>query len=170
MKRQHLPIGMLVVGVLAIISGGLAGCDLFGGGGGTSLPKEIVMWGDPDPESDAMFATVRDVNNEDDRFVVIGTDGKVQFSVGKVCNVCTVEGSTILVDGGRINIRFGPGLNGTGERRPFLVNDEGYYIQLVTKADTVVFVAETVVFEEPDNPDDDLAVRVGSFPNPALAG
>ncbi|MCP4591868.1 MAG: hypothetical protein GY842_14120, partial [bacterium] len=115
------------------------------------------------------YASVRDANDAEDRFVLIGSGGEVQFNIGKMCDACTVEGATILVDGEeRMLIRFSTGPDGEGERRPFLVSTDGFYIELVTEGEVVLFQEEDVRFEEPDDATDDLARRVGTIPNPAL--
>ena len=135
------------------------------------MPAEVVVWGDPDAGNNETFWAVRDADDSELAYLVVGTDGRVQFSNGKVCNVCAVENSTILVDGmPRMNIRFSSGPDGEGNRYPFLVSTDGFYIELVADTgDAVIFQAEDTVFEEEDDPSDDLAERAGTIANP-LAG
>jgi hypothetical protein len=157
--------------VLGLVLAGLGltgGCGLFPSDT-RQLPTEVVVWGDPDPENDGEFTSVRDANDVSDRWVLIGTDGQVQFSNGKVCRECSVADATILVnETPRINIRYSTGPDGAGERRPFLVSTDGFYIELVTSGDSVTFQEEEAVFEQDDDPSDDLAERVGTTPNPTL--
>ncbi|MCP4594727.1 MAG: hypothetical protein GY842_28680, partial [bacterium] len=170
MIRQQVAMGYVLAGMVAVCGCVVTGCDTLGGGGGiTELPADVVVWGDADTENDATYASIRDANDLEDRFVLIGSEGEVQFNIGKVCEACTVEGSVILVDGEeRILIRFGTGPDTEGERRPFLVSTDGFYIELVTEGEVVLFQEEDVRFEEPDDATDDLARRVGTIPNPAL--
>jgi hypothetical protein len=161
-------------GRTAVIGLGLAVLSLAGGCGLTQndtrqLPTEVVVWGDPDPENEEQFTSVRDANDVSDRWVLIGTDGQVEFSNGLVCRECTVSDATISLSGTpRMNIRFGTGPDGEGERRPFLVSTDGFYIELVTSGDSVTFQEEEAVFEENDDPSDDLAERVDTMANPTL--
>ncbi|MCK4659931.1 MAG: hypothetical protein KAV82_10460 [Phycisphaerae bacterium] len=170
MTRRNLWVNLFWVGMVGPISGVLIGCNQGGGSSIPALPAELVVWGDPTPDSDAMFTSVRDFSNVDTSFVVIGTNNLVQFFNEKVCNVCEVQESTILINGTpRVDIRFGPGPDGTGERRPFLVSVDGYYIELVQESGAISFQEKDVVFEENDDPSDDLAQRVGTMPNPTAA-
>ena len=170
MKRQRVSAGVCVVGAGVMLTITLTGCDLFGGGNRiTELPAEVVIWSDPDPDNEDTYWSIRDVNDDPARFVVIGTGGEVQFNIGKVCNVCDVDGATIAIDGTpRMNIRFGLGPDGTGPRRPFLVATDGFYIELVSEGDSITFQEEDLRFEENDNSSDDLAQPVGVIPNPTL--
>lgn len=149
----------------------LGGCGWFSPRQVTELPKRLVAWGDPDPNSDATAVAVRDVNDLDDRFVVIGTNGLVQFSVGKVCRDCAVEGATIFIDGEpRMHVRFGGGPHGAAERQPYLVSTNGFYVQLLSDSNVVMFQEEDLPFEPQNDPSDDLAERVGVIDNPAVTG
>ena len=169
MKQRTTIVCIVLIGTTAILSGGLTGCDTGGGGRITQLLPEVVVWGDPNPDNDSTYWSIRDVNNAFDRFAVIGTGGEVEFSNGKVCNTCDVEGSTILIDGTpRVNLRFGTGPDGGDERRPFLVSIDGYYVELVSDGDVIMFQEEEERFEEDDDPSDDLAERVSTMPNPTL--
>lgn len=170
MKKLHKSFSLVLVGVMAVIVGGLVGCDT-NPNLVKELPAELVLWGDPDPDNNATFAYVRDINDMDYRHITIGANGTVQFSNFKICNVCGVDESTILINGEpQINIRFSTGPDGVGERRPFLVSADGFYIELVQTDSTISFQEEDVVFEENDDPSDDLAERIGTTPNPARAG
>jgi hypothetical protein len=148
----------------------MTGCDFLGDGNRiTELPAEVVVWSDPDAGNESAYLSVRDANDIEDRFILIGTGGEVQFSTGKVCNLCEAQGATIAIEGTpRVNIRFGVGPDGVGPRRPFLVSTDGFYIQLVSDGETVAFQEEGVRFEDDDNLADDLAQPAGSVPNPAL--
>ncbi|MFH0980172.1 MAG: hypothetical protein V2A79_01365 [Planctomycetota bacterium] len=170
MPSGRIPVCGWSVGMMLLVMGGLVGCG--GGSGVPALPDEIIVWGDPDPANqDDEYASIRDVNDLDERFVVIGTNGMVQFANEKVCTVCEAEGATILIDGTpRINIRFGSGPDGFGGRRPFLVSTDGYYIEVVEQNNAIIFQEEIERFEEDDYLGDDLAEQVGTIPNPALEG
>jgi hypothetical protein len=149
----------------------LTGCQSQGGGG-VDLPNQVVVWGDPeDPEIQGR--NVRDANNDDESFVLIGTNGRVQFEpLRLVCNDCQVEGATIELETGQlIDIRFGLGPDGTGGRRPFLVDREsGEFIELLGgRSEPVEFRRSGAMFEEPDDRADDLAVAVDEAANPTVA-
>ncbi len=170
MKHRRVSVGAVLAGVTTVVLGGALGCNAKPGGPRVpALPDELVVWGDPDPDNPETYASIRDVHDQDDVFVVIGTNGQVQLANEKVCNICEVQGSTILIDGTpRINIRFSSGPDGFGPRRPFLVSTDAFYIELVGDETSITFQEENVRFEEDDNLTDDLAVRVGTIPNPAL--
>jgi hypothetical protein len=126
------------------------------------------VWGDP--ASDSEGTTIRDVNDLEDRFVVVGAEGGVQFSDGTVCSDCTVTDATIRIDNtARMHIRFGTGPGGGDVRRPYLVSTDGFYIELVGAEGGVTFQEEDLRFEEPDDPPDDLAEQVGTTQNPLVA-
>jgi hypothetical protein len=148
------------------------GCNFFGGSDAiTEVPAELVIWGDPDPDSDVRYMEVYDVNELAERFIAVGTNGQLQFSNGEVCRTCSVVGSTVSLDGvPRMYIRYSVGADGEGSRRPFLVSTDGFYIELVATDQGISFVEEAARFEADDNLDDDLAERVGTVTNPALAG
>ncbi|MCP4248506.1 MAG: hypothetical protein GY778_15770 [bacterium] len=151
----------------------LVGCQNQGSGGGpTELPDSVVVFSDPE-NSERQGSNIRDANNDDESFVMIGSNGKVQFlPVPTVCNDCTVEGATITLDGGQlIDIRFGLAPDGTGSRRPFLVDrTSGEFIELLGGgSDPVEFSRSGAVFEEPDDSSDDLAVEAGTTDNPAAS-
>ncbi|MCH7812592.1 MAG: hypothetical protein IID40_01095 [Planctomycetes bacterium] len=159
--------------LLVCLSCSLIGCQNQGSGGGpTELPNSVVVYSDPqDPERQG--SNVRDANNDDDSFVLIGSNGKVQFMpTPTVCNDCSVTGATITLDGDQlIDIRFGLAPDGTGSRRPFLVDrTSGNFIQLVGGgSSSVTFQVTETVFEEPDDSTDDLADEAGTIDNPAAA-
>ncbi len=170
MKRHQQWVYVIGAGLMVGMLSGSLGCRTGDSGAITDLPAEIVVWGDTDPENDEAFASIRDANDVDDRFVVIGTNDQVQFSNSRVCNTCTVEGYTISVDGTpRVNIRFSSGPDGFGTRRPFLVSTDGYYVQLLLGDDNnYTFQEVDQRFEDPDNLSDDVGVRVGTIANPAV--
>jgi hypothetical protein len=150
----------------------LAGCTAQRGES-TQRPAELVVWDDPD--SAGSGTTIRDANNDSTRFVVIGTNGAVQFSPGEtVCNDCEadVDNATIDVQGNMIDIRFGVGVTGDTNRRLFLVDREsGNFVQLVGGGSAPVeFQVTDTAFEDPDDPSDDQAVAAGTSENPANAG
>jgi hypothetical protein len=157
----------ILVGTVA-----LAGCGLLQtGGGGTvdtsTLPAEYVVWGDP--ASDDQHPLVRDANNLSDRGLFVGSDGRVVFSAGNVCDSCTVERAVISVNEvPLVAIRFGPDLNGENVRRPYLVSadEAAVLIQLVSEGDAIVFQETDEPFEDPDDSSDDLAVVDGVVENP----
>ena len=159
----------------------LAGCAVVGAGlllAGcqaqreevTDIPSRIIEW--EDPETGVTGANIRDANNEEGRIVLIGTNGRVQFvSDGTVCNDCETEGATIdLGDGNLVDIRFGVGVVGDTNRRPFLVDREtGNFIQLVGGGDDpVTFQVTDTPLEDPNDPTDDLAIEAGDIANPTL--
>jgi hypothetical protein len=168
--KRLVSVRAVVAGVGVLVVSLATGCGLNQSSSAvTSRPAELVVWGDPDPENDGLYPAVRDVNNVEDRWIVVGTDGRVQFSNGKVCTGCTVEDATISLSGTpRMNIRYSTGPNDDGPRRPFLVSTDGFYIELVTSGEAVTFQEEDVVFEENDDPSDDLAVQADTTPNPAV--
>ena len=172
MKQRNVTVCIVLVGTATILSGGLSGCTTTGTGqvaDPQAEPQtEFIVWGDPDPNNTETHWAIRDVNNVSTRFAAISADGDVYFSSNQMCNDCEVTDATILVGGTpRTNIRFGPGIEG-GERRPFLVSIDGYYIEMVSEGDAVVFQEEDVPFEEDDDPGDDLAERVNTTTNPTL--
>jgi hypothetical protein len=169
-KQHWHGVGVIGAGLMVGMLSGSLGCKSGDSNAITDLPAEIVVWGDTDPDNDAAFASIRDANDVDDRFVVIGTNDQVQFSNSRVCNTCTVDGYTISVDGTpRVNIRFSSGPDGFGVRRPFLVSTDGFYVQLLLGDDkNYTFQEVDQRFEDPDNLTDDVAVQVGTIPNPAL--
>lgn len=134
----------------------------------TKLPDKIVKW--EDPQSGAQSTVIRDANNDsEDRFVAIGTNGDVQFEpISKVCEECEVEDSTILVDGAKIDIRWGIGATGDENRHPFLVDQvTGTYIQLVGDDDGISFQTTDALFDDYNNDDESLAIRAGQTSNPS---
>jgi len=169
--KPQQPRVVVIVGLA--LAAGVAfspGCQTGTGGGITELPADIVVWRDPDTGDTG--TTVRDVNNDEERFIVVGTNGRVQFVAGgtvSVCNDCNTEGATIELGSGQlIDIRFGVGVVGDDTRRPFLVDHEfGEFIELVGGgAESITFQPTGQAFEEPDDPDDDLAQVAGQIENP----
>ena len=162
---------MGATGALAV---GLTGCQsqASGGGDGPSLPKKVVVWGDPEDLSN-QGRDIRDANNDGDSYVLIGTNGRVQFMpILRVCDDCDVEGATITLGSGQlIDIRFGVGPDGQGARRPFLVDRaSGEFVELLGGGDsTVRFNRADALFEDPDDSSDDLAQAVGETATPVVA-
>lgn len=129
------------------------------------VAADLIIWGDP--QSDAASAAVRDVDDNLDRFIAVGSDGFVQLFNSDICPDCTVDGASITVaDELEMSIRFGPGPNGGTERKPFLVSADGYYVRL-TGDDTVTLEETAEPFEDEDDPSDDLATESGTGENPA---
>jgi hypothetical protein len=158
---------LFAVCVVAAAGMVLAGCQNQGSGGAVQLPERIVVW--EDPVTGATGSSIRDANNDAERIVLVGTDGRVQFvSDQSVCNDCMTEGATIDLGGGNlIDIRFGVGAVGDDVRRPFLVDRaSGNFVQLVGGGDEeVTFQVTTEPFEDPN---DDLAIAAGETDNPTL--
>lgn len=151
----------------------LVGCQNQGSGGGpTELPNRVVVYSDPE-DSERQGSNIRDANNDDDSFVLIGSNGKVQFMpTPSVCNDCSVTGATITLEGDQlIDIRFGLAPDGTGSRRPFLVDRaSGNFIQLVGGgSSSVTFQVTEEAFEDPNDRSDDLAVEASTISNPAAS-
>jgi hypothetical protein len=150
----------------------LAGCQNQGSGGAVQLPERIVVW--EDPATGVTGSSIRDANNDPDRVVLVGTDGRVQFVADQtVCNDCMTEGATIdLGEGNLIDIRFGIGAVGDDVRRPFLVDRaSGNFVELVGGgSEPVTFQVETEPFEEPNDRTDDLALVSGEIDNPTVNG
>lgn len=163
MKRHAVlarPFGLAAV-VTGIVA--LAGCGLLSSGDGTTSrqPPELVVWGDP--ASDEQHPLIRDANNISDRGVFVGSDGRVVFSAGGVCDTCTVQRAIISVDGTpAVAIRFGPDRGGTNVRRPYLVSadSDAYMIQLVS-------AGEDVSFQKTDEPFEELAGTLVIWGDPA---
>lgn len=137
----------------------LAGCDALTNivpgksstptGGTSEQPEQYIVWGDP-ITSDT-HPLIRDVNNIADRGILVGTDGRVVFSINLICTDCTVEGPYLSLDGEpAMAFRFGPDRDGADIRRPYLVsNDEdGHYIQLVSENDAITFQKTSEPFEQ----------------------
>lgn len=138
-------------------------------GGGAQLPSRIIVW--EDPETGDQGTPIRDANNDPDRFVVVGTNGRVQFvQDGSVCTDCMTEGATIDLGGGNlIDIRFGVGVVGDEVRRPFLVDRTyGTFVQLVEEGGDITFQPTATPFEEPDDRSDDMAIPIGETDNPTI--
>lgn len=154
------------VGMIILTAAWLAGCQTQNV---TSRPENVVIW--EDPETGVQGQTIRDVNNDDDRFVVIGSNGRVQFSFGSVCNDCDtdLDNARIQVDGAFVDIRFGVAPVGDEIRRSFLVDAQnGTFIELVGGGDEpVTFRATDEVFEDPDDDSDDRAISAGTTSNPS---
>ena len=163
--------------VLAVVAG-LSGCQSTNGilGGTSTKPKpsaQIVVWQDPaDPASEG--TNVRDVDNDPTRFVVIGTDGQVDFVHNTSFRIAQgitadVQSASIQVGTGTIDIRFGLAPGNTTDRRPYLVDRvSGNFIQLVGGTNDVTFEVTTAPFENPDDASDDRAVDAGAADNPLV--
>jgi hypothetical protein len=142
----------------------LAGCGLLSSGGGGSTdrqPPELVVWGDP--AGNDQHPLIRDANNLPDRGVFVGSDGRVVFSAGGVCDTCTVQRAIISLAGTPVAaIRFGPDRGGANVRRPYLVSadSDAYMIQLVS-------VGEAVSFQKTDEPFEELAATLVIWGDPA---
>jgi len=169
-RRNRIRFSIHTVAI-AVLAGGLPGCQSSGSrGGGTQLPADVVVWGDPE-DLDNRGRNIRDVDNVDEKHVLIGTDGSVQFSSNPptVCNDCEadIDNATIDLGGGNlIDLRFGTA-PGSTERRPFLVDRAtGNFIRLVEQA---TFQVRDEPFEDPDDSSDDLAVAVDETANPAVS-
>jgi len=152
----------------------MCGCNARSNSGSVPhLPDQVVVWADPQDET-RQGIPVRDANNDEGRFVLIGTDDTVQFMPDdpKVCNDCAVNGATITLESGQqIDIRFGVGAVGGDERRPFLVDrTTGNFIQLLGGgSQEVTFQVTDAPLEEDNDRTDDLAIRAGALDNPAAS-
>ena len=164
MKRQSVlarPLGLAAV-LTGIVM--LAGCGLLSSGGGGSTdrqPPELVVWGDP--AGNDQHPLIRDANNLPDRGVFVGSDGRVVFSAGGMCDTCTVQRAIISLAGTPVAaIRFGPDRGGANVRRPYLVSadSDAYMIQLVS-------VGEAVSFQKTDEPFEELAATLVIWGDPA---
>jgi len=130
------------------------------------LAATLIIWGDP--ADTAQSDAVRDVTDNPQRYVFIGTDGFVQFYNGKICGTCEVDGSTVSYGSLKMNIRFGPGPDGGEGRKPFLVSTDGFYIRLVEQSNgNMTFEKSDTPFEDPDDASDDLAEQDGTVANKA---
>ncbi len=130
------------------------------------LAATVVIWGDP--AGTAQSDAVRDVTDNPQRFVFIGTDGFVQFDNGTICGTCEVDGSTVAYGNLEMNIRFGPGPSGGEGRKPFLVSTDGFYMRLVEQSNGDMTIEKTdTPFEDPDDASDDLAGQDGTVANAA---
>jgi len=164
--------GQVVFLTVCVCAAGLAsvpGCQTQGGGGAAQFPAEIIVW--EDPESGNQGSPIRDANNDPERFVVVGTNGRVQFvQDSSVCTDCMTEGATIdLGEGNLIDIRFGVGVVGDDVRRPFLVDRTyGTFVQLVEEGGGIIFQPTDTPFEEPNDRTDDMAKAAGSEANPTI--
>ena len=132
----------------------------------TKHSEHVVIWGDP--QSTAQNPLVRDVNNLEDRGILVDDDNRVVFVDGSICTDCEVVDSTIFIDGvARVDIRFGPDRDGADARRPYLVtHEDGFMIEVQDSDDGMMFEAVNEVFEEDDDSSDDLADRDGLYDNP----
>jgi hypothetical protein len=146
-----------------------------GGGGSTLQPSDkIVVWQDP-ANQDSKGTNIRDVNNDAERFVVIGTGGEVQFVHGTTFLVArdvtaNLNDASFNVGNGTIDIRFGLAPGETTDRRPFLVDrNTGHLIQLVGGTTEVTFQVTDTAFEDPNDPTNDRAVQAGETDNPLAA-
>jgi len=164
MKRQSVlarPLGLAAV-LTGIVM--LAGCGLLSSGGGGSTdrqPPELVVWGDP--AGNDQHPLIRDANNLPDRGVFVGSDGRVVFSAGGVCDTCTVQRAIISLAGTPVAaIRFGPDRGGANVRRPYLVSadSDAYMIQLVS-------VGDSVAFQKTDEPFETVAATLVIWGDPA---
>lgn len=139
-----------------------------GGSGRTDRPSQIVIW--EDPLDGGQGTAVRDANNDPERFVVIGTNGAVQFIPdGTVCSDCDTTDATIDVgEGNLIDIRFGVSSVGDDARRPFLVDRaSGNFVQLIGGGSSnVTFQVTEEPLEDPNDSSDDLAIAAGTDANP----
>ncbi len=166
-RVRRLP---LLICVLTVIVGSSGGCQSQSGGA-TELPREVIVW--EDPETGDRGSPIRDVNNDEDRIVVVGTNGDVQFVAdGTVCNDCDTEEATITIGSGDlIDIRFGVRQEGDQTRRPFLVDrNSGNFIELVGSSNAITFQVTSIPLEDPNDSSDDLAIRAGSEDNPTVEG
>ena len=172
MKRREFHRPAVVAAALITVAVWGAACQNQGTGGGTQLPGNVVVWGDPD-NLENRGRNVRDANNDEDSFILIGTNGRVQFEpLRLVCDDCTVDGATIELDTGQlIDIRFGIGPDGTGGRRVFLVDRaSGEFIELLGGGSSPVeFRRSGALFEDADDRSDDQAVAVDETPNPTTS-
>ena len=165
-QRHRLPKYTAIVAAAC-----LAGCQTQQSQSRVVPPKNIVVWEDPDTGDQGQ--TIRDANNDEDRFVVVGTNGRVQFLPGgEVCRACDtdIDNARIdLGDGHLVDLRFGVGAVGDDVRRLFLVDAaSGNFIQLVGGGDKdVTFQVTTEPLEEPNDDSDDRALAAGEAPNPA---
>jgi hypothetical protein len=143
----------------------LAGCPAQEGAV-TSRPSSLVVWGDPD-NPDSQGTAIRDWSNNSSEFVVVGTDGQVQFADGGVCTVCEadVDNAVIRVDGNTIDILFGLHPDGDDVRRPYLVDRAANtFVDLGGGgSEAVRFTPTTEAFGEPDG--DNRAVNAGTQSN-----
>ncbi len=161
------------VGTILLIAVGLAGCQNQGSGKPVSVPARIVIW--EDPGAGGQGQTIRDANNDENRYVVIGTDGTVQFFPDEtVCNDCEAnidEAQIDLGNGDLIDLRFGVGATGDDVRRLFLVDvASGNFVQLLGGGEEdVTFQVTTEPLEEPNDDSDDRAIAVGDGPNPTAS-
>lgn len=175
MKRDRIwvcTVGLVVS--LVVLSSGCQGTSLFGGGSSKPKPSaKIVVWQDP-ANPDSQGTNIRDVNNDSERFVVIGTEGKVHFVHGTTFSIATniganVDDASIAVDAGTIDIRFGAAPSDPTDRRPLLVDrTSGHYIQLLGGSGGVTFQVTDAQFEDPDDSTDDRAVAAGEADNPLV--
>jgi hypothetical protein len=163
-------IGLVLAWV--VVSSGCQGqTSLLGGGSKPKPPAKIVVWQDP-ANPDSQGTSIRDVNNDAERFVVIGTDGEVQFVNGTTFSIATditanVDDASIPVGNGTVDIRFGAAPSDPTDRRPFLVDRaSGYFIQLVGGNGDVTFQVTNAPFEDPNDPTDDRAIAAGEDDNP----
>ena len=168
----------LCLGLVFVVAVGLIGCQSTNGilGGTSTKPKpsaQIVIWQDPaDPVSEG--TNIRDVNNDSTRFVVIGTDGQVDFvhdtSFLIARNITAdVQNASIQVGTGTIDIRFGLAPGNTTDRRPYLVDRaSGNFIQLIGGDNDVTFQVTTTPFEDPNDATDDQAVDAAAADNPLV--
>jgi hypothetical protein len=132
----------------------------------TSRPSSLVVWGDPD-NPDSQGTAIRDWSNSSSEFVVVGTDGRVQFADGGVCTVCEadVDNAVIRVDGNAIDILFGVHPDGDDVRRPYLVDSAANtFVDLGGGGgEAVTFTPTTEAFPDPDG--NNRAVAVGTQSN-----
>ena len=143
----------------------LAGCPSQEGAV-TSRPSSLVIWGDPE-NLDSQGTSVRDWSNNSSEFVVVGTNGQVQFADGGVCTSCDadVDNATIRVNGNTIDILFGVHPDGDDIRRPYLVDRAANtFVDLGGGGDeAVTFTPTTETFGDPEGYN--RAVAVGTQSN-----
>ncbi|MFH0983344.1 MAG: hypothetical protein V2A79_17635 [Planctomycetota bacterium] len=161
---------------LVVLSSGCQGqsTSLLGGGGSKPKPSaKIVVWQDPAiPDSEG--TNIRDANNDAARFVVIGTDGQVDFVNSNSFLIARditadVQDASIQVGSGIIDIRFGVAPSNATDSRAFLVDRaSGHFIQLVGGTSDVTFQVTETQFEDPNDPTDDQAVAAGEADNPLV--
>ncbi len=153
----------------------VSGCQQFNGIGNrtpaTGIPERVVVWADP-TNAESTGSSIRDANNDEDRFIVVGTNGAVQFLPGQtVCDDCSVDIDNAVIDlgdGNSVDIRFGIGAVGDDTaRRPFMVDAaSGNFIQLVGGGSSpITFQVTEQPFEDPDDDSDDRAVSAGDASN-----
>lgn len=158
------------LGAVALVAVWFAGCQSQSSNAVTSRPSRLVVWGDPQG-LESRGTAVRDWNNSDADYVVIGTNGQVQFADGSVCDSCETDidnARITLGSGDLIDIRFGVHPEGDDTRRPYLVDvAAGTFVDLGGGGDeAVTFTPTTEPFGDPEDETDDRAVVVDEQANP----